>query len=240
MKEAVQCWAVVPAAGTGSRMGTEIPKQYLSLCGRPVIEHTLRRLACVESVAGIVVAVSQSDSRWSDIRPSLAKPLLQVTGGAERCHSVLNALDHLLAQGEAEDGWVLVHDAARPCVRVADIERLATLLAEGGSAGGLLGTPVCDTVKRADGDGRVLSTVNRSGLWRALTPQMFPLGVLYEALKDAIARGQLVTDEASAMELAGHTPLMVEGHADNIKITRPADLAMAEFFLRQQGEQSCA
>ncbi len=236
MNETFRRWAVVPAAGTGSRMGAEIPKQYLPLCGRPVIEHTLRRLASVEGIGGIVVAVGENDSWWPRLQMGLVKPLISVTGGAERCHSVLNALDELKRRGE--EGWVLVHDAARPCVRVADIERLISAV-EGRTTGGLLGTPVSDTVKRTDGRGEVLSTVDREGLWRAFTPQMFPLGPLYRALGDAVARGERVTDEASAMELAGHAPLMVEGHADNIKITRPADLAMAEFFLRQQERESC-
>ncbi len=237
MKESVQCWAVVPAAGTGTRMGADIPKQYLPLCGKPVIEHTLGRLAAVEAVTGVVVAVAEGDPRWSSLRLGFNKPLIRVNGGAERCHSVLNALDELIFRGE-EGGWVLVHDAARPCVRVADIKRLISAVREWPD-GGLLGAPVSDTVKRADGEGRVLSTVDREGLWRALTPQMFPLQRLHAALSDAVSRRLLVTDEASAIELAGGVPRMVEGCADNIKITRPADLAMAEFFLRQQENAPC-
>ncbi len=237
MRNSPRCWAVVPAAGIGSRMGTDIPKQYLPLNGRPVIEHTLQRLASVEEVAGIVVAVGDHDSWWSTIRPLPHKPLIRVSGGAERCHSVLNALETLHERGVSEE-WVLVHDAARPCVRRDDVERLIRTVGETGK-GGLLGAPVCDTVKRVDEEGCVIATVERTGLWRAFTPQMFPLGALHRALVDAMEKGELVTDEASAMELAGHRPLMVEGRGDNIKITRPADLALAELFLRRQEEESC-
>lgn len=232
MKEPVQCWAVVPAAGIGSRMGTDIPKQYLPLCGGTIIEHTLRRLASADSVVGIVVAVGADDEWWSTIKPDINKPVVTVTGGAERCHSVLNALDKLLVMVRSDE-WVMVHDAARPCVRAADIEKLVSALLHS-PAGGLLGMPVNDTVKRADEDGTVIATVDRDGLWRALTPQMFRLQPLHDALASAIADRRVVTDEASAMELAGYTPQLIEGHSDNIKITRPADLAMAEFFLQQQ------
>jgi len=232
MKKSVQCWAVVPAAGIGSRMEADIPKQYLPLRGGTIIEHTLRRLALVDCVVGIVVAVGQDDEWWSTIKPDINKPLITVTGGVERCHSVLNALDKLLTKTRSDE-WVMVHDAARPCVRVADIEKLVLALLRS-PAGGLLGMPVNDTVKRADEDGTVIATVERDGLWRALTPQMFRLQPLRDALASAIANRRLVTDEASAMELAGYAPHLIEGHSDNIKITRPADLAMAEFFLQQQ------
>ncbi len=232
MKELVQCWAVVPAAGTGSRMGANIPKQYLPLGGSTIIGHTLQRLASSSCIAGIVVAVGADDEWWPTAKPDIGKPLVVVTGGAERCHSVLNATNKLITMG-LRDEWVLVHDAARPCVRVTDIEKLVSTL-HNSSAGGLLGAPVNDTVKRADGGGNIVATVDREGLWRALTPQMFRLQLLHDALASAISTRELVTDEASAMELAGYTPQLVEGHADNIKITRPADLAMAEFFLQQQ------
>ncbi len=232
MKELVQCWAVVPAAGTGSRMGEKIPKQYLPLRGSTIIEHTLQRLASSSCIAGIVVAVAADDGWWPTVKPDINKPLVTVSGGVERCHSVLNAVNKLIAMSQRNE-WVLVHDAARPCVRVADIERLVSTLQDS-PVGGLLGAPVNDTVKRADSSGTVVATVEREGLWRALTPQMFRLQPLHDALVSAISSRKLVTDEASAMELAGFAPLLVEGHADNIKITRPADLAMAEFFLQQQ------
>ncbi len=238
MQESVQCWAVVPAAGTGSRMGTAVPKQYLPLGNAMLIEHTLRRLAAAHCITGIVVAVGEADDRWSDVAADVGKPVITVAGGAERCHSVLHALGELMAR-EQPDEWVLVHDAARPCVRVDDIERLAFAV-RGHSVGGLLGIPLSDTVKRVDREGAVIRTVDRQGLWRALTPQMFRLRLLHDALSAATVAGELVTDEASAMELAGYSPLMVEGGADNIKVTRPADLAMADFFLRQQERVPCA
>ncbi len=219
-------------------METDIPKQYLPLRGSTIIEHTLQRLASSDCIAGIVVAVGADDEWWPTVKPDIGKPLITVTGGAERCHSVLNAADKLIAMSQG-DGWVLVHDAARPCTRVADIERLVSTL-QNSLVGGLLAVPVYDTVKRADKDGKVIATVDREGLWRALTPQMFRLQLLHDALVFAISARKRVTDEASAIELAGGLPQLVEGHTDNIKITRPADLAMAEFFLQQQDKQPCA
>ncbi len=231
-----RCFAVVPAAGVGRRMGTDIPKQYLPLAGRTVIEHTLTRIAAHPHILGTVVAISAGDAYWPDVRARLDMASLEVAaGGAERCHSVLNALEQLAASARDED-WVLVHDAARPCVRVDDIERLVNTLA-GHRVGGLLGLPVTDTVKRADREGDVQETVSREGLWRALTPQMFRLGPLRTALRKALAARQLVTDEAAAMELAGYRPRMVEGHSDNIKITRPGDLALAELYLQLQARE---
>ncbi len=226
-----RAWAVVPAAGVGRRMGGEVPKQYLELAGLRVIDHTILRLANHDRIDGVVVAIGAEDGYWS--APTGARaPIETVTGGAERCHSVLRGLEHLAAKVSSDD-WVLVHDAARPCLRAADIDRLLNAL-DNHPVGGLLGLPVSDTVKRTDAAGTVLETVPREGLWRALTPQMFRLGMLHEALTAALAAGVLVTDEAAAMEHAGHRPKMVEGHADNIKITRPGDLALAELFLQQQ------
>ncbi len=226
-------WGVIPAAGSGMRMGEAVPKQYLPLAGRTVIEHSMARLAALPRVAGLVVALAEGDPYWSTLQPQLGVPVQRITGGAERCHSVLAALTWLLGVADAHD-WVLVHDAARPCVRRADLQRLIATLAED-SVGGLLAVPARDTKKRADATGRVLETVDRADLWQAQTPQMFRLGTLHEALSRAIAAGVLVTDEASAMEQAGLMPRLVEGHADNIKITRPEDLVLAEFYLSQQG-----
>ncbi len=226
-------WAVVPAAGSGSRMVAEIPKQYLPLAGRSVIEHTLDTLFSCPRLAGVVLAVSADDSRWAKIRPRYADRNLQcVTGGAERCHSVLNAL-HLLVQQAQPRDWVLVHDAARPCVRGGDIEALIEAIGDD-TDGGLLGVPVSDTMKRVDRDGRISATVDREALWHAHTPQMFRLDQLLNALEQALEQGATVTDEASAMELAGYRPRMVEGHPDNIKVTVPAHLALAEFYLQER------
>jgi len=216
-------------------MGAETPKQYLPLAGRSVIEHTLDRLAAHPRIAGVVVALAQDDRWWERVRLPEQGPLLRVQGGRERCHTVLNGLD-ALADRAAPDDWVLVHDAARPCVRREDISHLMDTL-EGHPVGGLLGLPVRDTMKRADAHGDVQATVSREGLWHALTPQMFRFELLRSALREVIEDGRLVTDEAQAVELAGGTPRMVEGHPDNIKVTHPADMALAELFIRrQQGE----
>ncbi|MCK7582512.1 MAG: 2-C-methyl-D-erythritol 4-phosphate cytidylyltransferase [Chromatiales bacterium] len=223
-------WAMVPAAGTGKRMGSVVPKQYLPLLGRPVIAHTLATLLQHPRIEGVVVAVDAKDEWWPAVATSLdtAKPLLSVSGGTERCHSVLSGLETLRERALSSD-WVLVHDAARPCLALEDLDRLLTDLADD-PVGGLLAVPVRDTLKQADSAGRVAATVDRSRLWHALTPQMFRLGMLHDALRAALARGLLVTDEAAAMEAAGFTPRLVEGRADNLKITRPEDLALAEFF----------
>ncbi|MGD8620000.1 MAG: 2-C-methyl-D-erythritol 4-phosphate cytidylyltransferase [Gammaproteobacteria bacterium] len=224
-------WAIVPAAGSGRRMAAALPKQYLRLGDRTVLEHTLDTLLAVEALAGVVLVVAPDDGDWAALRPRYAGQHLDVVnGGAERCHSVLNGLDALDGKAAAGD-WVLVHDAARPCVRRDDIRALMTGV-DADSDGGLLGVPVADTMKRVAADGRVAETVDRGGLWHALTPQMFRLEPLRAALRQAIATHSPVTDEASAMELAGYRPLMVQGHRDNIKITLPADLKLAAFYLQ--------
>ena len=231
-------WAVVPAAGVGSRMQADRPKQYLPLCGKTVIEHTLGRLASHPLIEGVVVAVSDHDAYWSALNLSVYPNVFIAAGGKERCHSVANALEVLAGLANERD-WVLVHDAARPCLHVDDIQLLITELADN-PVGGLLGLPVADTVKRTDSNGRVQETVNRVNLWRALTPQMFRLGQLRDALQRATNDGFIVTDEASAMEYVGLTPQMVAGRADNLKITLPADLKLAQMYLQQQELAVCA
>ena len=231
MSDDLKFYAVVPAAGAGSRMGADIPKQYLTLAGQTVLEHSLDVLLACERIATVVLVLSADDERWPEIKDRYKDSRVEtVTGGAERCHSVLNGLEHLTGTAGVDD-WVLVHDAARPCVRQQDIEMLMTRL-EDHAVGGLLGVPVADTMKQVDSDSMILKTVERDGLWRALTPQMFRLGPLRDALQQAIASGVMVTDDASAMEMAGYRARMVEGQADNIKITRPADLQLAEFYLQ--------
>jgi 2-C-methyl-D-erythritol 4-phosphate cytidylyltransferase len=227
----VRYWAVIPAAGTGSRMGARVPKQYLPLAGKRVIEHSLERLGNHPDISGVVVVLAANDPYWRQITPTCAVPLFTVTGGAERFHSVLNGLDRL-TELAAPDDWVLVHDAARPCLRLADMDLLMRALADH-PVGGLLAIPVTDTVKRADASGTVLETVARDGLWRALTPQMFRLGALHAALSTALRHGRQVTDEAAAMELAAASPRLVRGHDDNIKITSPDDLITAELYLQR-------
>lgn len=224
-------WAVVPAAGVGRRMGADIPKQYLPLAGRMVIEHALEILLRHPCVGGLVVAIGEEDRWWPAIRFVTDKMVLRVAGGAERCHSVLNGLRALEPRISADD-WVLVHDAVRPCLRDEDLDHLIMVLRDD-PVGGLLAAPVRDTMKRADSE-RVSATVDRVGLWHALTPQMFRLGILNTALRKALAQGWPVTDESAAVEAAGFAPRLVEGRADNIKITRAEDLALAEFFLNRR------
>jgi len=224
-------WVVVPAAGTGTRMATDTPKQYLMLGERSVLEHTLDTLLSCARISRVVLVLATNDKHWSAISSRYTDAALQcVSGGAERYHSVLNGLDALAGKA-ADNDWVLVHDAARPCVQREDIEHLMTTLQDS-EQGGLLGVPVADTMKRVDNQCHISSTVDRDGLWHAFTPQMFRLGALRAALHDVIDSGQTVTDEANAMELAGYRPRMVQGARDNIKITLPADLALAAFYLQ--------
>lgn len=221
-------WCVVPAAGRGTRVGGDCPKQYLPLAGRPLIAHTLERLAAHPRIGGLLVTLAATDAHWSGIDMLNGKPVLTTIGGAERSDSVLAGIDALPASVGAED-FVLVHDAARPCVRLADIGKLIELA--GVADGGLLGAPLRDTLKRADAVGRSELTEPRDLRWRAFTPQMFRRGQLAAALRDAARRGVNVSDEAMAMELAGFAPLLVEGAEDNIKVTTAADFALAEFLL---------
>jgi len=226
-------WAVIPAAGVGRRLGADIPKQYLDLGGRPVIEYSLRLFLDHPRISGVVVALEPTDANWELISLTDHPGILRAEGGAERCHSVLNALDELAPLAHETD-WVLVHDAARPCLRAEDVDRLLAAVSDH-PVGGLLGVPVRDTMKQAGPEGEVLRTVPREDLWHAFTPQMFRLGLLRRALRNAVETNRLVTDDASAVERLGLAPLLVEGHLDNIKITRPEDLALARFHLEQQG-----
>ncbi|MCG5516230.1 MULTISPECIES: 2-C-methyl-D-erythritol 4-phosphate cytidylyltransferase [unclassified Ectothiorhodospira] len=236
MKPEPKFWAVIPAAGVGSRMQADRPKQYLPLDGRTVIEQTLDIFLRHPRIAGVVVAVSHDDAYFPSLCPVTDKPFQVVDGGAERCHSVLNALRGLEALAHPED-WVLVHDAARPCLSDDDLERLIETLRDD-PVGGILATPVRDTKKRATPDGYIAATVDRADLWRAFTPQMFRLATLASALEKALEDGFMVTDEASALEHAGHAPRLVEGSAENIKITRPEDLRLAEFYLAERRRAS--
>ncbi len=227
-------WAVIPAAGTGKRMQADRPKQYLPLHNKTVIEHTLERLLSIDEIIGVVLSISDGDEYWPDLNYTNEKPLLIANGGKERCDSVLNALRLLEKENKnAESIWVLVHDAARPCVRADDIKKLIKQ-ASHKVDGGLLALPVRDTMKRSNQHAQVTKTVNRDGLWHALTPQMFRLDLLLAALQQAKKDNTPVTDDASAMELAGYQPQLIEAHEDNIKITRAFDLQLAELYLKNQ------
>jgi 2-C-methyl-D-erythritol 4-phosphate cytidylyltransferase len=223
-------WCVVPAAGRGTRFGSAIPKQYLPLAGKPLLLHTLERLAGHPRVAGLMVALAPGDTHWPQLTQIAGKPVRIADGGEERADSVLAGLRALAHEVRAED-FVLVHDAARPCVRGEDISALIERgIANGGA---LLAAPLRDTLKRADETGRSLVTEPRESRWRALTPQLFRYGELVAALQSARGAGVAVTDEAMAMERLGHCPLLVEGAETNIKVTTPADFALAEFLLNR-------
>jgi 2-C-methyl-D-erythritol 4-phosphate cytidylyltransferase len=224
-------WGIIPAAGVGKRMGLEIPKQYLEIRGKKVLQHTLERLLRVERLTGIVVAIGGEDSYWPHLECARHPKVRTAPGGRERADSVLSALE-CLGNLAAPRDWVLVHDAARPCITPKDVNRLLDLL-QSEPIGGILALPVTDTLKGV-ATGEIIETIDRSRIWRALTPQMFRYGMLRQSLRSAFEHRQIVTDEASALELQGFHPRIVEGRSDNIKITRPEDLPLAAFYLEQQ------
>ncbi|QTF91868.1 2-C-methyl-D-erythritol 4-phosphate cytidylyltransferase [Halomonas sp. BM-2019] len=224
-------WLVVPAAGQGQRMGADRPKQYLEIDGRPVLAHTLARLQAAFPAARLCLCLDPFDARFDPAWVPFAD-WCWVPGGGERVDSVTNALAAIAAQA-ADDDLVLVHDAARPCVTVADLARLHAILVDD-PVGGLLAAPVADTMKRDDGAGRIAGTEPRTGLWQALTPQGFRYGLLCRALAAAARAGVAVTDEASAVEALGLSPRLVSGRRDNLKITHPEDLALAAQILAAQ------
>ncbi|HSG91257.1 MAG TPA: 2-C-methyl-D-erythritol 4-phosphate cytidylyltransferase [Pseudomonadales bacterium] len=233
-------WCVVPAAGTGSRMGADVPKQYLPLAGRPLLAWTLDALLAVDP-AGLVLVLAPGDDRgltapWIDARVERLP-----RGGASRAETVLAGLDHLQGRA-APDDLVLVHDAARPCIAPVLVRRLVAAVA-GEADGGLLAVPVADTVKAAVADdgasvpARIATTLDRRHLWLAQTPQVFPFRRLHDALRGAVSAGRTVTDEAAAIEAVGGRPLLVPGTTANLKVTRPEDLPLAEFWIARQQEQ---
>jgi 2-C-methyl-D-erythritol 4-phosphate cytidylyltransferase len=211
-------------------MGAEQPKQYLQLAGVTLLEHSLRALLGCPRIAGIVVALHPQDSHAETLAVVRDARVKTVSGGTERSDSVLAALSHLLSWADPGD-WVLVHDAARPCLQSADINRLIDAVIAR-DTGGILAQPIVDTVKQAAGDALVARTLDRTILWRAQTPQMFRLGQLHQALHQAQTQGLAVTDEASAMELAGYPVQLVAGPAGNLKVTVPADLPLAAWYLQ--------
>ena len=225
-------WAVVPAAGLGSRFGSDVPKQYLQVAGEPLLAHTLRALLSHSGVAGAVVVLAGDDRHWPGWTELEGKPVLSCVGGAERADSVLAGLEALPGDVRVDD-FVLVHDAARPHLHPEDLGQLL----ERGRAdpvGAILAAPVRDTLKRAGDEGGIDRTEPRDRLWRALTPQLFRRLQLTRALQAARDAGVAVTDESMAMERKGARPLLIEGREDNIKVTTPADLAYYEFLLSRR------
>ena len=230
MRRRERHWAVLVAAGRGERYGGRTPKQYQLLAGRPVLSWSLRVLLAEPSIDAVVVAIAAGDRRFARLPESRDARVRTCLGGTRREHSVASALQALEGRARDED-WVLVHDAARPCLRRSDLRALMTGVA-GDPVGGLLAVPLADTLKAADGDGRSARTVPREGLWRALTPQMFRYGLLRRALALCLDRDRGVTDEAAAIELLGLRPRLVPGRADNLKVTHREDLALAAGVLR--------
>jgi 2-C-methyl-D-erythritol 4-phosphate cytidylyltransferase len=223
-------FALVPAAGTGTRLGDDQPKQYHLLAGRPMIRHALEVLCASPRIQRVFVVLADGDDIWERFDWTEFGVRLSVLrcGGATRADSVLNGLMAISAAVKADD-WVLVHDAARPCLSPAQLDALMGQVGED-ETGGILGVPVADTLKRSGPDGRIEATVPREHLWQAQTPQMFRYGLLREAL----SRSRIVTDEASAVEALGHRPLLVASDASNLKVTYPADLALAENILLER------
>ncbi|MGB1974752.1 MAG: 2-C-methyl-D-erythritol 4-phosphate cytidylyltransferase [Vibrio toranzoniae] len=224
--------AVVPAAGVGSRMQADRPKQYLKISGTTILEHTVEKLLSHPQVSQIVVAISDDDPYYPELALNQNPKVIRVSGGSERADSVLSALDYIAEQQLGD--WVMVHDAARPCVQLGDIDKLISG-AMSHDVGAILAAPVRDTMKRG-AQGQIEHTVERADLWHALTPQMFRAKPLWNALSEALQQGVSITDEASAFEWKGLSPALVTGRSDNFKITQPEDLALAEFYLSQNKE----
>ncbi|WP_445375589.1 2-C-methyl-D-erythritol 4-phosphate cytidylyltransferase [Photorhabdus tasmaniensis] len=230
--------ALVPAAGIGSRMNSDCPKQYLSIAGKAVIEHTLAALLAHPRIQRVVVVLNPADTQFQSLEVASNPRITTVIGGKQRADSVLAGLNHLAHLAGNDNRWVLVHDAARPCLHHDDLERLLQLAEadeQGNMAcGGILASPVSDTMKRG-GVGQVIDhTVERQDLWHALTPQFFPLMLLRDSLSKALSQHANITDEASALEYCGYQPVLVHGRSDNIKVTRREDLALAEFYLSRK------
>ncbi len=235
MSHAPRRWAVVAAAGRGERFGDRRPKQYAPLLGRAVLSWSLGALLEEPSISGVMVAIAGDDRRFGRLPESRDARVRSCTGGPRREMSVACALRALESEVEDRD-WILVHDAARPCLRREDLRRLFSVVADD-AVGGLLAVPLGDTLKLV-GEGQCSArTVPREGLWRALTPQMFRYGVLRRALALCLDRERTVTDEAAAVELLGLRPKLVEGRADNLKITRAEDLAIAAAVLVSAGRR---
>jgi 2-C-methyl-D-erythritol 4-phosphate cytidylyltransferase len=231
MKSIHRCWAIIPAAGVGRRIESETPKQYLHINGKTILEYSIELFLNHNLIDGVVIVLSEDDRIWSSLQIDQKDKLITTIGGVERFHSVLNGLIALDSQLD-EDDWVLVHDAARPCLEIGDIDKLINTISNH-PTGGILAMPVKDTMKRSKTDNLILKTVEREGLWHALTPQMFRYKKLRQAIESAIKENIPITDEAQAIEQTGERPMLVEGSARNIKVTRPEDLALASFYLSQ-------
>lgn len=221
--------ALLPAAGKGQRFGDALLKQYAPVAGQPVLAHAIERIAAEERISGITVVLADDDNQFDDLIGRRFPTVRTALGGATRAKSVLNGLDAIRKSDPATE-WVMVHDAARPCLPGDCLRRLLRQGLEHPD-GAILAVPVRDTLKLNDGSGRIEATMNRAGLWAAQTPQLFPLDRLRRAMEDCLAAGRTPTDEAAAMEWVGARPLLVMGSSVNIKITYPDDLEVIETWL---------
>lgn len=232
-------YLVIPAAGSGRRFASTQPKQYAALGSSTVIEHALGVFEADADCAGIVVALAPNDPTWPAIAARRSRLIETAEGGEQRAHSVRNAL-RALATRVRDDDWIMVHDAARPCFTASDLASLKRELAAH-PVGGLLAIPLADTLKRAlEANSHVThvdATIDRDGLWRAATPQVFRFGVLLRALESALSAGRMPTDEAQAIEWSGQRPRLVAGRADNIKVTTADDLVLAAAILGTRTEK---
>lgn len=229
----LQLIAVVPAAGVGARMCADRPKQYLKIHGTTVLEHTVNKLLSHRLIDKVVIAISEKDRYFPELDLALNPDVIRVVGGIERADSVMSALRYVANHFSTE--WVIVHDAARPCFQLSDVDALIDVSFKN-HIGGILAAPVTDTMKRSDTSGLIEHTIDRRNMWHAFTPQMFKVNLLFNALSGALDSGVPITDEASALEWAGEKPELVLGKTSNIKITQPEDLALAEFYMsRDEG-----
>ena len=231
-------WAIVPAAGIGIRFGSEMPKQYYELAAKPIIIRTLQRLGDVGRISGIGVGISPHDAAWARVTSGLSEAVWSFVGGSTRLETVSNGLDELVSRGEGS-AWVLIHDAVRPCVCAEDVNRLIDAV-DFQPPGGLLASPVNDTLKSADEAAQVTQTVPRANLWRAQTPQLFPVRLLQEALIQAGNQKLECTDDAQAIEHMGLRPKIIACADHNLKITQRSDLALACAILSQQESNACS
>jgi len=222
-------WVIIPAAGIGSRMQSSLPKQYLKISGQSILEHTVHCFLSHPRFDSVAIGIAKGDPYFKSLALAVDQSVEVFEGGAERVHSVMNGLAFLAGRAKADD-WVWVHDAARPCLSHEDIDALIASLPET-QDGSLLAAPIYDTIKKANGQSRVEKTVDRLGLWRAMTPQVFSYSQLYNALDACIKNNELVTDESSAIEICGGQPLLVMGSEKNIKVTRPNDIELAQQYI---------
>lgn len=232
-KHKIQVVALIPAAGNGSRMKANYPKQYLKVAGKTIIDHTIAVLLNQPRISKIIISLNKDDIFFHQLMIAKNPKIKTVIGGCQRADSVLAGLNYLSNNIQLDPCWVLVHDAVRPCLHQADLTSIINFIDnQASSYGGILAVPVRDTIKRSvQGKIDISHTIERSELWYALTPQFFPLALIKNCLTQALTQKAVITDEASALEYCGYHPQLLEGRADNLKVTKPEDLMLAEFYL---------